>query len=228
ESLYLGTVSSGTASFGDFSLDAGEVWDLYEFYVDPQIAGVPLHVSVANLTGNADLDVALWSSSTTTYDTGFGAEVFWNGAGPGEDEHLPAQMLSAGFHALAVLKHGAADASEAADFRLVISTANVVGAPEIGVAPDEFALQAPRPNPFRSAAAIRYDVPATGGHVRVSVFDLSGRRVTDLVDGVQPAGRHTASWNGRDRAGQRVVSGMYFVRLESPRGTETRKVTLLR
>ena len=42
------------------------------------------------------------------------------------------------------------------------------------------------------------------------------------------AGQRTVTWNGRDRAGRNVASGVYFFRLDTPVGTLTRKTVLLR
>jgi len=66
------------------------------------------------------------------------------------------------------------------------------------------------------------------GHVALTIHDLRGRRVTQLVDGYLPAGEHSVSWNGCDRAGQRAASGVYLVRLAGPNAVATQKVTLTR
>ena len=93
--------------------------------------------------------------------------------------------------------------------------------------PETFRLGAPRPNPFGTATSLAFEVPAGGGDVSLAVFDVRGRRVADLVRGVRPAGRHTATWDGRDSAGEHVASGVYFVRMETEAGRETRKITRL-
>jgi hypothetical protein len=70
------------------------------------------------------------------------------------------------------------------------------------------------PNPFRSSTSIEFAVPRASD-VSVDVFDVSGRRVTSLVSGNLPAGVHRAEWDGRDRSGNRVASGVYLVRLQA-------------
>ncbi|HPF35532.1 MAG TPA: FlgD immunoglobulin-like domain containing protein [Candidatus Krumholzibacteria bacterium] len=84
-----------------------------------------------------------------------------------------------------------------------------------------------RPNPFNPATEIvfRTEVP---GSVRVTVLDLSGRRVALLADGPLPAAEHRLTWRGRDDAGHGVPSGTYVVRVESADGRRTGKITLLR
>jgi hypothetical protein len=64
--------------------------------------------------------------------------------------------------------------------------------------------------------------------VSVVVYDLAGRRVRALVEGEGAPGRHVLTWDGCDASGHRVAAGVYFVKLEAPVLTSTRKITLLR
>ena len=89
--------------------------------------------------------------------------------------------------------------------------------PAVGVPPGEplpttTRLYAPVPNPMIAGAIVRFDL-AQAADPRVEIFDLSGRRVASLVDHALPAGRYTLHWEGRDRNGAAVGSGLYFVRL---------------
>ena len=90
-----------------------------------------------------------------------------------------------------------------------------------------FALYQNVPNPFNPTTSIRYDVPAAGGRVTLRVYDVSGRLVRTLVDGVQPPGDHTATWNGRNDHGNGVATGVYFYRMTAPGFETTRKMILL-
>ena len=51
--------------------------------------------------------------------------------------------------------------------------------------------------------------------VRLDAFDVSGRRVATLDQGLRGPGTHEVSWSGRDAAGGRVASGIYFLRLRA-------------
>ena len=80
----------------------------------------------------------------------------------------------------------------------------------------------------RRVDKIRYR-HSMGEHVvEIDVFDLQGRRIRTLVEGAQPAGRHAASWDGRDSGGRRAAAGVYFIRMKSDTLRETKKITLLR
>ena len=94
--------------------------------------------------------------------------------------------------------------------------------------PTHNALMTATPNPFRSLVTIEFSL-ASSGHARLDVFDVSGRRVAILSDEGAPAGVNAMSWDGRGSNGERVGSGVYFVRL-SLNGTQvdSRRLVLLR
>jgi hypothetical protein len=99
-------------------------------------------------------------------------------------------------------------------------------APVIANAVD--ALGVPRPNPFDDGTEVAFSL-ARPQNASVRVYDAGGRLVRTLRDGPAEAGGHTVKWDGRDRSGQRVSGGVYFVRLVRSEGpTETRKVTRVR
>jgi hypothetical protein len=83
------------------------------------------------------------------------------------------------------------------------------------------------PNPFSSAANIRWEQPASGW-VNVVVHDLGGRRVRTLESARRTAGSREIVWDGRDGSGRPVAAGLYFVRIETPAGTAVRSLIRLR
>jgi trimeric autotransporter adhesin len=88
--------------------------------------------------------------------------------------------------------------------------------------PVDIALSQNYPNPFNPTTVINYTLQ-NAEFVSLKVFDITGRLVATLVDGVQPAGVSTVSFNG---AG--LASGVYLYRLETPSATVTRRMTLLK
>jgi hypothetical protein len=81
------------------------------------------------------------------------------------------------------------------------------------------------PNPFNPVTTIRYTVPSKG-RVEVSVFDLRGAHVATLVNEEKDKGAYTQTWEGRNDAGARVSSGMYFARVKHPSETKSYKLVL--
>ena len=86
----------------------------------------------------------------------------------------------------------------------------------------QFTLYPNYPNPFNPTTHIRYRLP-NRQHVLLQVFDVQGRLVQTLVNGVQPAGEHDMLFNG---AG--LSSGTYYYRLKTASGIRTGNMTLLK
>jgi flagellar hook assembly protein FlgD len=75
---------------------------------------------------------------------------------------------------------------------------------------------------------IRYDLPSAT-KVRLHVLDLNGRVVRTLISGLmQPGGRHSITWGGRDDRGQKVASGTYIYQLRTSDFVEMRRMVLLK
>ncbi len=108
------------------------------------------------------------------------------------------------------------------------ATANLVTSVDGPRVPDRAALYQNHPTPFNPATTIRYDVPRRGGDVRLSVYDVSGRRVRELVSERDSPGEKTTRWDGRDDAGVAVSAGVYFYRIAIGAFTATRKMVLLK
>ncbi len=59
------------------------------------------------------------------------------------------------------------------------------------------------------------------------MYDLAGRRVKVLLDGVVRMERTTVSWDGRDSDGRRVPAGVYFAKLSCASGVRSLRMALL-
>jgi hypothetical protein len=89
-------------------------------------------------------------------------------------------------------------------------------------APVEFALMQNHPNPFNPATSIRYQVAAPG-HVSLKVYDMLGKEVATLVNGMQDAGAKIAKLDA-----SQLPSGIYFYTLRTNNFTATKKMLLLK
>jgi len=83
------------------------------------------------------------------------------------------------------------------------------------------------PNPFNAQTAIIYELPSPS-HVRLSVYDVLGRRLKVLLDEEQRAGVYEVQWDGRDEMGQPLASGVYVCRMEAGRFRSSRKLLMIR
>ena len=83
------------------------------------------------------------------------------------------------------------------------------------------------PNPFNPITRITFSVEQ-GGPVNLRIFDVNGRLVRVLVDAWLEPRQYEAVWDGTDRRGKQVASGVYFYRLDAPGWRETKKMTLAR
>jgi hypothetical protein len=93
--------------------------------------------------------------------------------------------------------------------------------------PPVVALHPAVPNPCNPSATLRFDLPARS-FADLSIFDVQGKRVRTLVHGELEPGTYRPVWDGGDRAGLPAASGVYFSRLATPDGVQTRKLVLLR
>jgi photosystem II stability/assembly factor-like uncharacterized protein len=90
-----------------------------------------------------------------------------------------------------------------------------------------FVLSQNYPNPFNPATTIRFTL-RQGAHVRLEVFDVTGRLCATLVDGLRGPGDHAVRWNGLDAHGSAAASGVYLYRMTANTTTVIRTMLLLR
>ena len=93
------------------------------------------------------------------------------------------------------------------------------------IMPVKVNLFAPYPNPFNPSTSIEYDVPQGGMNINLSIYDIRGRLVEELVDGyhqgrVEP---YKVIWNA-----EYLSSGIYFVRLKTDVNNQVQKITLIK
>ncbi|MCK4787719.1 MAG: T9SS type A sorting domain-containing protein, partial [Desulfobacteraceae bacterium] len=93
--------------------------------------------------------------------------------------------------------------------------------------PKDFALDQNYPNPFNPETIIEYSLP-TAAHVQVTVYNILGQNVINLVNEYQSAGNKRVVWTGTDASGRPVNSGVYFYRLTTDKFDMTRKMVLMK
>ena len=80
--------------------------------------------------------------------------------------------------------------------------------------PMQYALEQNYPNPFNPSTGIIYQLP-TNSNVQLSIHDMSGNLIKQLVDQSQTAGAYSVVWNGTNDAGDNITNGVYTYRLQA-------------
>lgn len=117
------------------------------------------------------------------------------------------------------------------DYNNVLTPHDII---QITVKADDL-LQQPRhaklmkayPNPFNPSIEIEYILPEEANH-RVDIYDAKGRLVHVLVDAVQAQGENLVAWNGRNDRGDKLDSGVYFIRLSTEISSDVQKIVLMK
>ncbi len=101
------------------------------------------------------------------------------------------------------------------------------GQEALEVVPEEFVLEQNYPNPFNPTTTISYQLP-TAEKVRITIYDLSGRKVRELLNENRAAGAYSAEWDGKNQVGQQVSSGVYVYQINAGQFSQSRKMVFVK
>ncbi|HIN96270.1 MAG TPA: T9SS type A sorting domain-containing protein, partial [Candidatus Marinimicrobia bacterium] len=93
--------------------------------------------------------------------------------------------------------------------------------------PIVFALYQNYPNPFNPITSLRYDLPKQA-QVTLTIYDLIGREVTQLINTTQEAGYRSVQWDATNMHGKPVSAGIYFYQIRAGEFVQTKKMVLLK
>jgi hypothetical protein len=93
--------------------------------------------------------------------------------------------------------------------------------------PEEFSLRPVYPNPLNPMTTIQFQMPFET-RISICVYDVNGRKINTLIDGLISPGAHHVVWNGVNDRMERVASGLYFIRMKAEGFDSTQKVTVLK
>ncbi|MGA1465454.1 MAG: T9SS type A sorting domain-containing protein [Balneolaceae bacterium] len=93
---------------------------------------------------------------------------------------------------------------------------------EPNTTPSEYSLNQNYPNPFNPSTSISFSLPQSG-RVQLEVYDITGRFITRLVDGMMGVGTHTVQFSGEN-----IPSGVYIYTLKTEGYTSVRKMMLVK
>lgn len=147
-------------------------------------------------------------------------------SGPGDlGEFLGAS--NEGYWLLRVTDHEVGDAGTLESWALDFTLTDVPSGTGGDVPAARTRIVGSTPNPFNPTTRIDFELSAAG-RTRLSIHDVRGMLVRELLDRDLPAGPHDVLWNGRDGAGRELASGIYLLRLRSGDLGDERKLTLVR
>lgn len=90
-----------------------------------------------------------------------------------------------------------------------------------------FSLSQNYPNPFNPKTEISFSL-FEKAPVSLVVYNVFGQRVRELIQAILPAGSYSVTWDGTDKHGNRLASGVYFCRLSAAENTSTSKMILMK
>ena len=91
------------------------------------------------------------------------------------------------------------------------------------VIPDKYALEQNYPNPFNSSTKIEFSIPENVNNVTLTIYNLLGQKVTELVNSKMEAGKYSYVWNASD-----VATGLYIYELRTDKFISVKKMILLK
>ncbi len=121
------------------------------------------------------------------------------------------------------------DKGDTRRLKVIVGTKRYAQQHSDGIGLDRFEneLRGNYPNPFDEKTTVAYTLREERT-VTIAVYDVLGRRVRTLVDATKSAGLHRVVWDGTNRYGTRVGSGVYFYRIEAGDFTASEKMMLVR
>ena len=93
--------------------------------------------------------------------------------------------------------------------------------------PSAFSLNQNYPNPFNPSTSISFDI-YEASKVSLSIFDLNGRLVKNLMSGNLGSGTYSIDWNGKNTKGLSVAGGVYFYSITSGESSIIKKMSLIK
>ena len=122
---------------------------------------------------------------------------------------------------------GISDPGEVMTASFTVSLSGSIEPVQPAAIPAAFTLEQNYPNPFNPETIIAFNLQASAPDSLV-IYDMLGRQIKELANGVYPAGEVEIRWNGTDSHGHPVASGVYLYELMTDSGTETKKMILVR
>jgi hypothetical protein len=113
------------------------------------------------------------------------------------------------------------------DGEITVPTEDTFTLERKAIIPISYALHQNYPNPFNPITTLRYGLPVQA-QVTITIYDLMGKEVTQLVNTTQDAGFSSVQWNATDMHGKPVSAGVYLYQIRAGEFVQTKKMVLLK
>ncbi len=214
-------VSGASVQYLDQNLKANRLADVYEGLFSP---GQTYHIVLVRNSGPSDLAFNVYGTTAGgLYNRAEGLAM--SQVMDADRDTMSFTASTFGYHPIVVYRVRGNTASSPMNYSLMWSTAQLVGVGD-GLGPTELAFLGATPNPMRGPGQLAFALPARA-RVRLDVYDVSGRRVRELLDRECDSGRHVVGWDGAGDDGAALGPGLYWARFEANGRVIARRVTLL-
>jgi len=177
-----------------------------------------------------------WASGVAVDDIRLGIIPLWiNSDGSGYVNYMESSLINISVNAngmepgiyesKVVVQSITTDERDTVGVQLTVEDATV-GLDQISI-PIVYHLAQNYPNPFNPITTLDYGLPEVS-NVKLVIYDILGREVTTLVNGVQDAGHKSMIWHGTDAFGKNVGAGMYFYLIQAGEFRQVKKMVLLK
>ena len=116
-------------------------------------------------------------------------------------------------------------------YRFMDSSGNILSSGtenvNLDLLPEKFLVRDNYPNPFNPITTIQYELP-NYSNVRVTLFDITGSTIKEINFGEMAPGRYAYVWDGTNKIGNLVSTGVYFFQINAGSNTAIKKMLLLK
>jgi hypothetical protein len=109
----------------------------------------------------------------------------------------------------------------------VFNIVETLGNSETDIFQGEFQLAQNYPNPFNPVTTLHYDL-SENSDVKITIYDMLGRKVKTLINKTQDAGSKSVIWNATNDYGKPVSAGIYLYQIQAGGHLQTKKMVLLK
>jgi hypothetical protein len=207
--------TAGTGHLGYYSNSYADLRDVWRL-VAPSSDSIYVHVSSDS---TVDLDLTVYAPDSVSYITSDSRFGTYSRVGI-------KPTTGAAYYFKVNLWTGTAGAYSIIASRSFLAV-GVEKTSDERLVPTQLTLDQNYPNPFNPTTTIRYGLPETQ-NVRITIFSLLGQEIAELINAMQSPGSYRVVWNGKDKQGKDMPSGIYLIRLQAGSTQLVKKAMLVR